>query len=159
MSSAVKELITKHGYQALKEKQENLKREVPEITQAISDAREKGDLKENADYHAAREKKSLYESKINHIGSIMSSCVIFDPTSVKDKSIIGFGATVTLENEDDGTIVKYTLVNEHESDISNGLLSFKTPIAKALQDKSANDDVEVTTPKGVKYFTILSVEY
>ena len=156
---AVRELITKAGYYKIKEEQEKLKRERPEIIQAIADARAKGDLKENADYHAAREKQGMIESKISYLESILTSSDIVSSANIKDKDIVDFSATVLLQDVDTEQEVTYTIVSAYESDISLGLLSSKSPIAQALMNKKVSDEVEVRTPKSTKYFTILKISY
>ncbi|MGN1394401.1 MAG: transcription elongation factor GreA [Succinivibrionaceae bacterium] len=154
--------MTVQGYQKIKDELEFLRgTERPRITEEIAEAREHGDLKENAEYHAAREAQSICEAKIKDLEAQLSTAEVIDVTkfkNVEDKKVI-FGSTVKLERESDGAEVTYKIVGENESDVSNGLLCYKTPIAKGLLGKYADDDVTIQTPKGKVNYYIIEVLY
>ncbi len=131
--------------------------ERPRISNAIAEAREHGDLSENAEYAAAREEQGICEAKIKNMEAQLATAEVID--IVKQKPVNGgelkviFGATVTLEKEDSGEEITYKIVGDYEADVTKGLISYKTPIARALLGKYADDDVTVVTPKGkVEYF-------
>ena len=154
--------MTVEGHQKLREELEFLKgTERPRITAAIAEAREHGDLKENAEYHAASEEQGMCEARIKDMEGQLSTAEVIDIT--KQKPVDGeykvvFGATVYLEKED-GTEVTYKIVGEHEADVTKGLLSYKTPIARAIIGKFPEDDVTVQTPKGAVNYYIVDVKY
>ena len=131
--------------------------ERPNIIQAISEAREHGDLSENAEYHSAREKQSFIEGRIKEIEAIISLADVIDPTTLS--GAIKFGATVTLVDEDTDEEKTWQIVGEHEANIEAGLLNIKSPIARALIGKEEGDNVEVKTPGGEKAYEILKIEY
>ena len=151
-------LITRAGYTALETELKQLKsKERPAIIQAIAEARELGDLKENAEYHSAREKQGFIEGRIKEIESIMGLAEVIDPT--KMSGAVKFGATVTVADEDTDEEKTWQIVGEHEANIDKGLLNIKSPIARALIGKEEGDSVEVRTPGGEKSYEILSIDY
>ena len=150
--------MTREGNLVLETELKNLKSvERPNIIQAISEAREHGDLSENAEYHSAREKHSFIEGRIKEIEAIISLAEVIDPTSWT--GALKFGATVTLVDEDTDEEKTWQIVGEHEANIEAGLLNMKSPIARALIGKDEGDSVEVKTPGGEKAYEILKIEY
>lgn len=150
--------ITRAGYAALEEELKTLRSvERPAVIKAIAEAREHGDLSENAEYHAARERQGFIEGRINELESILSRAEIIDPSRLS--GAIKFGATVRLVDEDTEEEKTYQIVGEAEADIEKGLLNIKSPLARALIGKEEGDSVEVRTPGGTKSYEILSVEY
>ena len=150
--------MTKAGSIALEAELKKLKSvERPNIIQAISEAREHGDLSENAEYHSAREKQSFIEGRIKEIEAIISLADVIDPLALSGN--IKFGATVTLVDEDTDEEKCWQIVGEHEANIETGLLNIKSPIARALIGKDEGDSVEVKTPGGEKAYEVLKVEY
>lgn len=151
--------MTLLGYQRL---EEELKRrrgeERARITKAIADAREHGDLSENAEYHAAREQQSFNEGRIQELEDKIGRSEIIDVTKL-DGKIIKFGATVTLIDEDTDEETSYQIVGEDEADIKAGLLSITSPLARALIGKQVKEAVEVSTPKGSKSYEIKRVAF
>ena len=151
--------MTVEGYKKLEAELHRLKAEVrPRIIQQISDAREHGDLSENAEYHAAKEAQGLNEAKVAELEDKVSRAEVIDTTKLSGATV-KFGATVTLEDEDSGDKVKYRIVGEHEADVRAGMISINSPIARALIAKSKGDSAEVTTPRGTRSYEILKVEY
>ncbi|GGG68346.1 transcription elongation factor GreA [Salipiger pallidus] len=151
-------LITRAGFTALEKELKQLKSvERPAVIQAIAEARELGDLKENAEYHSAREKQGFIEGRIKEIEAVMSLAEVVDPT--KMSGAVKFGATVTLVDEDTDEEKTWQIVGEHEAKIEKGLLNIKSPIARALIGKEEGDSVEVRTPGGDKSYEILSITY
>jgi transcription elongation factor GreA len=151
--------MTIEGFQKLEAELHRLKvEERPRIIQQIADAREHGDLAENAEYHAAKEAQGLNEAKVAEIEDKLGRAEVIDPKKLSG-STIKFGATVTLEDEDSGEKVKYMIVGEHEASVRDGKISISSPIARALIGKSKGDSAEVTTPKGARSYQILKVEY
>ena len=152
-------LITKEGYQKLKdEHQELIKVERPKIIEAIEEARAHGDLKENAEYHAAKEKQGWVEGRIQRINHLLANSHIVDVATIKDDKI-SFGATVTYENLDTEEETTWQIVGEDESDINSGKISIKSPIAQALIGKQLGDDLEIRIPKGTIEVEITQVVY
>ena len=150
--------MTKTGSLALEAELKKLKSvERPSIIQAIAEAREHGDLSENAEYHSAREKQSFIEGRIKEIEAIISLADVIDPSTFS--GAIKFGATVTLVDEDTNEEKTWQIVGEHEANIEAGLLNIKSPIARALIGKDEGDSVEVRTPGGNKAYEILKIEY
>ena len=151
--------MTLTGYQRLEEELKHLRsNERPAIIKAIAEAREHGDLSENAEYHAARERQSFIEGRIKDIEDKVGHAEIIDVSKL-DGKIIKFGATVTLVDEDTGEKVSYQIVGEDESDIKSGLLSITSPLARALIGKQVKDTVEVSTPKGSKSYEIVKTVF
>ncbi len=154
--------MTVRGAKMMREQLEHLKTvERPRISAQIAEAREHGDLKENAEYHAAREEQGICEAHIKDMEAKLGSAEIIDVTKLpatKDPKVV-FGATVTIEKDETGEQITYKIVGEDEADIENGLISYKTPIAKGLMGKYADDDVVINTPKGGVNYYIVKVEY
>lgn len=152
--------ITARGAEQLKAELHRLKSvDRPTIIQAIKDAREKGDLSENAEYEAARERQGFIEGRIIELEGKMGSLQIIDPATVDSGGRIVFGATVELEDLDARERVKYQIVGDDEGDIKAGLVSVSSPIARALIGKSEGDVVEVVTPGGTREYEVLDVSY
>ncbi|WP_028079168.1 transcription elongation factor GreA [Solimonas soli] len=131
----------------------------PQIIAAVEEARSHGDLKENAEYHAAREQHGFNEGRIQEIEAKLSNAQIIDPTAVSANGKIIFGATVQLADADSGEETTYQIVGEDEADVKAGLLSFNSPIAKALIGKTEGDVVQVSTPNGVRELEVVAVRY
>ncbi|MCL7463814.1 transcription elongation factor GreA [Phaeovulum sp. NW3] len=150
--------MTRAGYDALDEELKSLKTvERPAVIKAIAEAREHGDLSENAEYHAAREKQSFVEGRIKELESILGRAEVIDPSRLS--GAVKFGATVTLVDEDTEDERTYQIVGEAEADLERGLLNMKSPLARALIGKEAGDSVEVRTPGGDKSYEILAVRF
>lgn len=131
----------------------------PEIIKAIAEAREHGDLKENAEYHAAREQQGFCEGRIQEIEGKLANCQIIDVTKIPNNGKVIFGATVILVNADTEEETRYTIVGDDEADIKQGLISVNSPIARGLIGKEVDDNVIITTPGGKVEFDIIEVEY
>src|SRR6476659_2598327 len=132
--------------------------ERPRIIQQIAEARDHGDLAENAEYHAATDATGMNEAKLAELEDKVSRAEVIDPAKLSGSTVM-FGATVTLEDEDSGDKVKYKIVGEHEANVREGKISITSPIARALIGKSKGDSAEVTTPKGTRSYEILKIEY
>ena len=155
-----KEPITLNGLNKLKEELIYLKeKKRPEIVAAISEARSHGDLKENAEYHAAKEEQSYNEGRITEINDIIARANVIDVTKLSNEGKVIFGSTVFLENLDTQEKINYKIVGKDEADLKNGLIYFQSPIGKGLIGKNKNDLVEITTPSGKKNFEIKNVKY
>ena len=153
-------VMTINGQLALREELRTLKSEErPTIIKAIATARDFGDLKENAEYHAAKEKQSFVEGRIKNIESKLSNAEIIDVTTLNISGKVVFGSTVSLLNLDDNSKVTYKIVGEDESNIDEGLLSYKAPLAKAMIGKNINDFIEFNMQDFKKNFEILKIEY
>ena len=151
--------ITINGEKRLREELEELTRvKRPKIIEAISKAREHGDLKENAEYHAARESQSFIEGRIQEIESKLSNAEVIDPLKINTKDVIVFSATVKILDENDNEKT-YQIVGDDEADLKHGLISINSPIARGLIGKRIDDEVSVETPNGVQNFTILEITY
>jgi transcription elongation factor GreA len=150
-------LITEQGFKRLKQEINNLKdTERPQIISQIADARDLGDIKENAEYHSAKEKQAMIEAKISDLTNKLSrSKVIIKSDLTTDK--VTFGVNVDLENLDNGNLVSYKIVSEYEADIDLGCISDKSPIARALIGKGNQEEVEIKTPGGLKEFKINNI--
>ena len=131
----------------------------PAVIQAIAEAREHGDLKENAEYHAAREQQGFIEGRIQDIEAKLSNAQIIDISKMANTGKVIFGSTVTILNLDTEEEVTYRIVGDDEADIKNNLISVNSPIARGLIGKSADDVVNITTPKGVVEYEITEIEY
>lgn len=152
--------LTTRGAQRLREELENLKSvKRPEVIAAIADARAHGDLKENAEYHAAREQQGFIEGRIQALEAALSNAELIDVGALSVGSRIVFGATVDLVDEDDGTEVVYQIVGELEADIKLGLISITAPIARALIGRFEGDIVEIQAPGGNHSYEIVAVRY
>lgn len=152
--------LTIKGAEKLRAELENLKSVVrPRIVAAISEARAHGDLKENAEYHAAKEQQSFSEGRIKEIEAKLSNAQIIDVTRVDANGKVIFGATVEIENIDTGDVVTYQIVGEDEADIKEGRISVGSPIARALIGKEVEDVVVVKAPGGDIEYEILAIQY
>ncbi|GGM01387.1 transcription elongation factor GreA [Pseudooceanicola nanhaiensis] len=150
--------MTRAGYDKLNAELKQLKSvERPAIIKAIAEAREHGDLSENAEYHSAREKQSFIEGRIKELEGVIGLADVIDPKSLS--GAVKFGATVTLVDEDTDEEKTWQIVGEHEANIEKGLLNIKSPIARALIGKEEGDSVEVRTPGGDKAYEILDIVY
>jgi len=150
--------MTRAGYAALNDELKTLKSiERPAIIRAIAEAREHGDLSENAEYHSAREKQSFIEGRIKELEGLVSLAEVIDPTSLS--GAVKFGATVSLVDEDSEEEKTYQIVGESEANIEAGKLNIKSPLARALIGKEEGDSVEVRTPGGEKSYEILKIQY
>ena len=155
-----KEPITLNGLNKLKEELVFLKeKKRPEIVAAIAEARSHGDLKENAEYHAAKEEQSHNEGRITEINDIIARANVIDVTKIVNDSKVIFGSTVYLVNLDTDEKIDYKIVGKDEADLKKKLIYFKSPIGKGLIGKNKGDLVEVNTPSGLKNFEIKDVKY
>ena len=149
--------LTKDGEVKLQEELRNLKLERPKITKAIAEAREHGDLKENAEYHAAREQQGMVEAKIKDIEFKLVNSEIIENKSSQNKDQIIFGSFVELLNIEDNTKIKYQLVGEDEADLSKNKISVNSPIAKGLIGKKVDNVITIIAPKGKLNFKIIKI--
>ena len=155
-----KEPITITGLEKLKEELVFLKeKKRPEIVAAIAEARSHGDLKENAEYHAAKEQQSHNEGRIQEIEDLIARANVIDVTKINNDGKVIFGSTVFLQNLDTNENIEYKLVGKDEADLKKKLIFFQSPIGKGLIGKKKNDLVEISTPAGVKNFEIIDVKY
>ena len=155
-----KEPLTISGLEKLKKELIFLKeKKRPEIVAAIAEARSHGDLKENAEYHAAKEQQSHSEGRIQEIEDLIARANVIDVTNMNNDGKVIFGSTVYLQNLDTNEKIEYKLVGKDEADLKNKLIFFQSPIGKGLIGKNKNDLVEVTTPSGIKNFEIIDVKY
>ena len=145
------------GYRRIEEDVKRLKLERPEIIDMIEEARAHGDLSENAEYHAAKERQGQVEAMIAELEDRLTRAMVIDPTTLSGDKVV-FGATVTLLDEDDKK-VKYQLVGQSEADAKDGKISFNSPLGRALIGREVGDDVEVSTPSGDHYYGIAKVEF
>ena len=149
--------LTKEGEKKLQEELKNLKLERPKITKAIAEAREHGDLKENAEYHAAREQQGLVEAKIKDIEFKLGNSEIIDNKSTDKKNQIIFGCTVELLNINDNSKIKYQIVGDEEADLTKNKISFNSPIGQGLINKKVGDEITITVPNGELNFIASSI--
>ncbi len=155
-----KEPITLQSLEKLKEELVFLKeKRRPEIVAAISEARSHGDLKENAEYHAAKEQQSHNEGRIQEINDIIARANVIDVTKINNDGKVVFGSTVYLENLDNGEKISYKIVGKDEADLKKKLIYYQSPIGKGLIGKNKNDLVEISTPAGIKNFEVKDVKY
>ena len=155
-----KSAITKDGEAAIKERLANLKfKERPKISEAIAEARAHGDLKENAEYHAAKEQQAQIESRVIALDDSIARANVIDVTKIENDGKVIFGSTVTVKDLETEKKIKYKLVGQDEADISKNCIYFKSPIGKALIGKKLEDMLSVNTPSGERTFEILKVEY
>ena len=155
-----KEPITVSGLEKLKEELILLKeKKRPEIVAAIAEARSHGDLKENAEYHAAKEQQSHNEGRIQEIEDLIARANVIDVTKINNNGKVIFGSTVYLQNLDTNENIEYKLVGKDEADLKKKLIFFQSPIGKGLIGKNKNDLVEISTPAGIKNFEIIDVKY
>lgn len=152
--------LTKRGEENLRSELADLKsNRRPKVIEAIAEARAHGDLKENAEYHAARDEQSFIEGRIKSIEGKLSNAQVIDVTAMEPTGKVIFGSTVTLMDLDSETKITYQIVGDDEADLKAGRISFGSPVAKGLIGKSEGDEVGVTTPKGVLEYEILEVLY
>ena len=155
-----KEPITVTGLKNLKSELEDLKNiQRPKVVEAIAEARSHGDLKENAEYHAAKEQQALIESRVIKINDLIARANVIDVTKIDNDGKVIFGSTVKVEDLELKKKISYKLVGQDEADISKNLIFYKSPIGKALIGKNKNDIVNVSTPSGEKKLEIKDVEY
>jgi len=155
-----KEPITVSGLEKLKEELIFLKeKKRPEIVAAIAEARSHGDLKENAEYHAAKEQQSHSEGRIQEIEDLIARANVIDVTKINNDGKVIFGSTIYLQNLDTNENIEYKLVGKDEADLKKKLIFFQSPVGKGLIGKNKNDLVEISTPSGVKNFEIIDVKY
>ncbi len=151
--------ITKEGYERLKSVLYNLKNvERPNIIQAIAAARELGDLKENAEYHTSKDKQGFIEAQIKDFEDKFARAEVIDVSKLSGEKI-KFGATIMLEDLDNGKKFTYKIVSEYESDIDKGLISNSSPVARALLNKEVGDEVEIRIPSGIANYEVISVKF
>lgn len=152
--------VTIKGAELLKEELQRLRsNDRPAVIQAIAEARAQGDLSENAEYEAAKEKQSFIEGRIAELESKLSNLLVIDPTTLHAEGRVVFGATVNIEDLDSGDNKTYQIVGEDEADIKGGKISVGSPIARALIGKTAGDVAEVSAPGGLKEYEVLDVLY
>jgi len=152
--------MTLRGAEALRSELKRLKGEDrPRVIKAIAEARSHGDLSENAEYHAAREQQGFIEGRIGEIEAKLSTAEIIDPSGVTNNGKVIFGATVELEDQDDGKSISYQIVGEDEADIKSGRISITSPIARALVGKSEGEVVDVAAPGGKHSYEVVKVRY
>jgi len=155
-----KVFMTPLGNDTLREELKSLiSKDRPEIINAIASAREFGDLKENAEYHAAKEKQSFIEGRISEIESRLSNAEVIDVTKLNIREKVVFGSTVKLKYIDSKSIIKYKIVGEDEADVDKGLISYMAPISRAIMGKNLHDDIEFETSEEKTIFKIQSIEY
>jgi transcription elongation factor GreA len=157
MATAEKVPMLAEGYRKLTDELKRLKNERPEIVEAIEDARAHGDLSENAEYHAAKERQGQIEATIADLEDRLSRAMVIDPTTLSGEKVV-FGATVTLLDEDEKK-VKYQLVGQVEADANQGRISYNSPLGRALIGRQVGEDVEVTTPSGDRSYEIKKIEF
>ncbi len=155
-----KEPLTISGLKKLKSELDNLKNiQRPKIVAAIAEARSHGDLKENAEYHAAKEQQSQMESRVIAINDLIARANVIDVTKIENNGKVIFGSTVNVQDLENNKKIKYKIVGQDEAEISKNLIFYQSPIAKALIGKKEGDMVSANTPSGEKNFEILKVEY
>lgn len=157
MASVEKLPMLAEGYERLTAELKALREERPRIVDAIEEARAHGDLSENAEYHAAKERQGQVEATIADLEDKMSRAQIIDPTTLSGDKVI-FGATVSLLDEDDKP-VKYQIVGTYEADAKAGRISYNSPLGKALIGRKVNDEIEVTVPSGDKFYLVDKIEF
>ena len=157
MATVEKMPMLQMGYDKLNTQLRELKAERPLIVDAIEEARAHGDLSENAEYHAAKERQGQVEATINDLEDKLSRAQVIDPTTLSGDKII-FGATVTLLDEDDKP-VKYQIVGQAEADAKQGMISYNSPLGRALIGRLLDDEVEVSVPSGDKFYVVSKIEF
>lgn len=151
--------MTSNGYKQLQSELETLKLiERPAVVEAIATARALGDLSENAEYHAAKEKQAIIESRITALENKLNQATVINVLEIKSDNI-KFGATVEIEDIDTGNTLKFQIVGSDEANIQKGLFPITSPLAKALIGKKVEDTVDVTTPNGIKTYVVLKIQY
>lgn len=152
--------VTKRGAEKLRAELQRLKtQERPSVIAAIAEARAQGDLSENADYEAAKQRQGFIEGRIQEIESKLSIAQVIDPGGIDGDGKVVFGATVELEEESSGETVKYQIVGEDEADLKQGLINISSPIARALIGKQEGDTAEVQAPGGIRRYEVVAVSY
>lgn len=152
--------ITTRGAQKLKTELHRLKTvDRPWVINAIAEARAQGDLSENAEYEAAKDRQGFIEGRIQEVEGKLSAALVIDPSTVDAGGRVVFGATVELEDESSGDVVRYQIVGEDEADLKLGLVNISSPIARALIGKEEGDSVEVVAPGGTRHFEIVEISY
>jgi transcription elongation factor GreA len=152
--------ITRRGAEKLKAELHRLKTvDRPSVINAIADARAQGDLSENAEYEAAKDRQGFIEGRIQEIEGKLAAAQVIDPATVEAGETVVFGATVQLEEQDTGEKVTYQIVGEDEADLKQGLINISSPLARALIGKDLGDTAEVQAPGGVKHYEIVGVRY
>ncbi|MCO5102957.1 MAG: transcription elongation factor GreA [Burkholderiaceae bacterium] len=152
--------ITQRGAEKLKAELHRLKTvDRPAVIAAIAEARAQGDLSENAEYDAAKDRQGFIEGRIQEIEGKLSAAQVIDPSTLDAEGRVVFGATVRLEDEDTGETVSYQIVGEDEADLKQGLINIGSPIARALIGKSEGDTAEVVAPGGIRHYEIVAVHY
>jgi len=151
--------MTKEGAEKLRVELDKLKRMRPVISGMIKEAREHGDLSENAEYHAAKEQQGLAEAKVRDIEAKLSLSHIIDVTQMTNDGKVIFGATVKLMNIDTNEEKRYQIVGENEADLEHGRISYLSPVVRAIIGKFEGDEVEVKTPDGIVIYEVIGVEY
>jgi len=155
----VKVPVTPEGYQKLKDELKKLKSvDRPELMRAIEEAKGHGDLSENAEYHAAKEKQGIVEAKLREIEDKLARVDVIDPSKLKGDKVV-FGATVKVCDEESGEEISYRIVGDDEANIKNGKLSISSPLARGLIGKSVGDVCEVKTPRGSREYSVISVGF
>ena len=155
-----KEPITLNGLNILKSELENLKNvQRPKVVEAIAEARSHGDLKENAEYHAAKEQQALIESRVLAINDLIARANVIDVTKIENNGKVIFGSTVKVQDLNTNKEISYRLVGQDEADIKKNLIFFKSPIGKSLIGKDKGEMITVDTPSGERSFEILDVQY
>ncbi len=158
MATAEKAPMLAEGHSKLSSELKRLRMiERPEVIDAIEEARAHGDLSENAEYHAAKERQGHIEAHIADIEDRLSRAMVIDPTTLSGDKVV-FGATVTLLDDDDKP-VRYQIVGETEADAKNGRISYNSPLGRALIGRKVDDDVEVTVPSGDRYYSVAKIEF
>jgi len=148
--------MTAEGHAALKKELAELKSQMPGISKAIGEAMEEGDLKENAEYHAQKEKQGMVQARIDVVEDSLARAEVIDTTKLSGDRV-KFGATVTLENVDDGKSVAYRIVGSEEANIDEGTISVTSPVARALINREVGDEVRVKVPGGVRMYEIQDI--
>jgi transcription elongation factor GreA len=154
----VKFPMTPRCYERMKDELRTCKADRPRVAAEILEAREKGDLSENAEYHAAKEKQGMLEAKIRELEAKIAQAEVIDPTRLSGVKVV-FGATVKIADADNGDQQEFTIVGEDESDVKQGLISITSPMARALLNHEQGDEVQVRTPKGQRNFEIVKVTF
>lgn len=152
--------MTKSGEQLLKQELQALIEERPSLARAISEAREHGDLKENAEYHSAKDKQGMSEARIRFIQDRLKNAQVIDVSKIgKDRDTVVFGATVTIYNDTEDRTIKAQIVGEEEANLGQGKISITSPIARSCIGKMVGDDIDVNTPNGVQNYEIIAIDY
>ena len=152
--------MTKEGESFLREELQKLKSEDRNnIVKAIAEARKHGDLKENAEYHAAKEQQGLVESRIREIGSKLADAQVIDVTKIQPLGKVVFGTTVEIQELEENKVISYKIVGEDEADVKSGTISVNSPLSRCLIGKSEGDSSKLETPSGIKEYKILSIKH